>query len=185
MPSGIRRLDRKFEETSNLRFELTAGPDGLHKAIEDYETVYSRSWKVPEKYPAFIPALIRCMAELGSLRLGLLYLDDPPVAAQIWLVSGGRATIYKIAYDQDYKKLGVGSMLALRMFRHVIDIDKVKEIDYGSGDDPYKKTWLSSRRERWSLEAFNSRTAWGLFGAALDASKQTAKKHLSKAWSRT
>jgi len=43
----------------------------------------------------------------------------------------------------------------------VIDVDKVVEVDFGSGDDPFKKDWMSNRRERWGLIAFNLRTVRG------------------------
>jgi len=42
--------------------------------------------------------------------------------------------------------------------RYVIDIDKVACVDYLSGDDAYKKEWMSHRRERWGIMIFNWRT---------------------------
>ena len=38
--------------------------------------------------------------------------------------------------------------------RHVVDIDKVDEVDYLTGDDSYKEDWMSHRRERWGVVAF-------------------------------
>ena len=83
-----------------------------------------------------------------------------------WAIFRGcdRALIYKIAYDERFKKLSVGTVLTMYLGQHVIDHDKVREIDYGSGDDPYKKTWMSERRERWGLIGYNPATARGLIG---------------------
>ena len=36
----------------------------------------------------------------------------------------------------------------MKLMRHVIDVDQVREVDFGSGDDAYKKDWMSDRRER-------------------------------------
>ena len=42
--------------------------------------------------------------------------------------------------------------------QHVIDTDHVEEVDYLTGDDAYKQDWMSHRRERIGLVAFNPRT---------------------------
>lgn len=48
---------------------------------------------------------------------------------------------------------------------HVIDIDRVAEIDYLIGDDLYKRDWVSCRRERRGLIAFNPAFPLGWLGA--------------------
>ena len=50
------------------------------------------------------------------------------------------------------------------MIEYVIDVDRVVELDFLTGDDEYKSAWVDSRRERWGLLAFNTSTA---IGAAL------------------
>jgi hypothetical protein len=48
--------------------------------------------------------------------------------------------------------------------QHVIEVDKVKEVDYLIGDDPHKQFWMSHRRERWGIVAYNPRTLMGALG---------------------
>jgi CelD/BcsL family acetyltransferase involved in cellulose biosynthesis len=64
--------------------------------------------------------------------------------------------------------------------QHVIDVDRVREIDYLIGDEPYKQDWMSHRRERWGIVAYNPRTLKGMAGAANEISRRAAKM----AWSR-
>jgi hypothetical protein len=162
----IERAQRKLANAHAARIELIQSADeNLEKAIADFVSVYQRSWKRPEPYPEFIPGLCRVAAQAGWLRLGILYADEQPVAAQIWLNSPAKAAIYKLAYDERYTKLSVGSVLTAEMFRHALDVDKVQEIDYLVGDDPYKRDWMSHRRERRGLIAFNPRSARGLLAA--------------------
>jgi D-aspartate ligase len=140
--------------------------ENLQKGIDAFETVYRSSWKQAEPYPEFIPGLCRVAAEAGWLRLGVLYADEQPVAAQIWLNTPTKASIYKLAYDERYaKKLSAGSVLTAAMFEHALDIDKVREVDYLIGDDKYKRDWMSHRRERRGVIAFNPRRPRALLAA--------------------
>jgi CelD/BcsL family acetyltransferase involved in cellulose biosynthesis len=109
------------------------------------------------------------------LRMGIIYLDDQPIAAQVWIVNSGKATIYKLAHDQKYDEYSSGSTLTTHLIQHVLEVDKVREIDFGSGDDPYKKNWLSQRRERWGILAMNPRSLTGWLGIARNIGGRAAK----------
>src|SRR5262249_28041061 len=116
VPYLARRLDKTFK----VRFELVTGGAALGDAIADYERVYSSTWKKPEPYPEFVPGLARMAAKNGWLRLGLIYLDGEPAAAQIWLVVNGVASIYKICYDERFAQYSVGSVLTPKLLQHAI-----------------------------------------------------------------
>ena len=102
----------------------------------------------------------------GTLRLGVARKDGRPLAVQLWLVEHGEATIHKLAYREDAKELSPGTILGEAMFRRAIDQDRVKVIDYGTGDDAYKRDWMDERRPLWRLEAYNPRTLRGLARSA-------------------
>jgi len=136
--------------------------DDLERAVRDFVAVYNRSWKRPEPFPGFIPKLVTDCATLGILRLGILYVEGKPAAGQLWISTKSKATIYKLAYDEEYRDLSVGSVLSKEMFRVAIDEDGVDEIDYGVGSEPYKKSWMTSLRTIRGIEGFNRRTVVGL-----------------------
>jgi CelD/BcsL family acetyltransferase involved in cellulose biosynthesis len=161
----IKRMGKKFASNGG-RLEVVQGGPGLDCAIAAYEQVYAGSWKVPEPYPTFLPELIRTFARRGWLRLGIAWLRDRPIATQVWIVANGKASIYKIAFDEDYKRYAPGTLVTGLLMEHVLDKDHVKEIDYLIGDDKYKQTWMSHRRERWGILAYNPINARGLFGIA-------------------
>ena len=52
------------------------------------------------------------------------------------------------------------------MLRNAIDTDHATEVDYLSGDDAYKREWMSHRRSRIGIVAFDPATLRGLIGAA-------------------
>jgi CelD/BcsL family acetyltransferase involved in cellulose biosynthesis len=54
----------------------------------------------------------------------------------------------------------------MAMFRAALDEDRVSRIDYGTGDDGYKRDWMRDRSTLWRVEAFNPASLAGLAGAA-------------------
>ena len=169
---GRRRLDRKGAWHVEIH---SNDPQGVERALQAYLTVYAQSWKNPEPCPDFMPGLVRTAAREGWLRLGVLWLQDQPLAAQVWLVHGAKANIYKLAYVKGQEKLSAGSALTAALKQHVMDVDRVSEVDYLSGDDAYKRDWMAQRRERVGLLAFNPRRPQGLLAAA---------RHFVGAWLR-
>lgn len=145
-----RKLARAARET---RFELldTPGP-ALEAGIAAYEDVRARSWKPDEPFPAFDAALIRLTATLRLVRLGVLRqaADGRPVAAQYWILDRGgrRATVPKLAHAEESRAASPGTILTALMVRHLLDKERVSELDFGRGDDSYKQLWVGGRRQR-------------------------------------
>ncbi len=160
----LKRMGKRLAQRQAV-IEVITQPADVDRAVAAYEQVYAHSWKHPEPVTSFVHGLASTCAQLGWLRLGLVWLDGQPIAAQLWIVSHGRAAIYKLAYDERFKDLSAGTVLTAHLMEHVIDLDKVQEVDYLVGDDPYKRQWMTHRRERIGLVAFDCRTASGLFAA--------------------
>ena len=164
----LSRMGKRFAARGG-RLTLVQGEAGLDQAIAAYERVYAASWKAAEPHPRFMPGLIRAAGRSGQLRLGLAWLGEQPVAAQVWIVAGERADIYKLAHDEAHKETSPGSLLTAMLMQHVFEQDRVKLVDYLSGDDAYKRLWMSELHERRGLIAFNRRSARGLAGAARES----------------
>lgn len=174
----LKRRRRKLLEAGRGRIEIVRGETELAAAIEVFTRIYNRSWKRPEPYPGFMPGLLRLAARRGWLRLGIAYYDGRPIAAQVWLVSEGTAYIFKLAYDAEYGGLSPGTLLTAELMQYVIERDRVTTVDYLSGDDAYKRDWMSVRRERSGIAAYNPRKITGL-GRLLDYRAREAVKRLS------
>ncbi|MBB5018315.1 hypothetical protein HNQ59_001603 [Chitinivorax tropicus] len=166
LKNTLKRKKKALDQAGNARFEIIENGPDLDRIIADYIRIYNASWKVPEPYQEFMPGLFKTCAEQGWLRAGVAYVDDEPAAAQLWIVHDKQALIYKLAYDERFSKLSVGSILTAMIMEYVIDRDHVEMIDYLTGDEPYKQDWMSHRRERWGIIAYNPRSLKGLIHAA-------------------
>lgn len=175
----VKRKSRRFLAGGKGQLQIVENEGDLEQATAQFIAIYSNSWKRGEPYPEFIPNLLQVAAQRGWLRLGIASYDTVPVAAQIWLVSNGTAHIFKLAYDENYKKLSPGTVLTACLMEHVIDVDRVRLIDYLTGDDSYKQDWMTIRKERRGIAAYNTLTTNGMSKYLMYKIKKTGKKLLA------
>jgi Acetyltransferase (GNAT) domain len=173
--STIRRMVKKLAADGG-HVQIVTGPAGVDEAILAYRRVYAASWKQPEPHSDFPDAMLRLCAARGWLRLGIAWLGDLPIAAQIWTVAHGRAEIFKVAYDEAYKSYTPGTVVSAALMEHVLTKDEVSEVDFLIGDDDYKRQWMSHRRERWGIVAYDPLTVRGAWGLARETAARLVKR---------
>lgn len=141
----------------------------VHSAFSDslwdeYEAVYRASWKPAEPCPEFLRDWARVASNQGALRLGIARIDDAPVAAQFWTVDAGVASIHKLAQiaDPAAEAHSPGTLLTHALFAHAFDVDRVQRIDFGTGDDGYKRDWMEQSADLMRITAtdLHQATAW-------------------------
>jgi hypothetical protein len=143
----IARKKRKLEREHGYRIRLYTGND-VQQGLADYNAVYAASWKPKELFGDFVEGIATSLSDRGWLRLAVLYIGERPAAAQFWFVAHGKASIFRLAYDEAWKRYSPGSILISYLMEQVIETDKVDEIDFL---DAYKMDWMSDRRVRWGL----------------------------------
>ena len=152
----ILRKKRKLERVHGYQICVYTGNE-VPTHMPDYYVVYNASWKQNDTSNAeFQDCFIKQFSSKGWTRLAILYTEDQPVAAQLWFVCHGKASIFRLAYDEKWKRYSVGSILTSFMMKYVIDSDSVHEIDFLSGNDAYKQEWMSERKERFLLSCVKS-----------------------------
>ncbi len=162
----IRRRTKRLLAEPGASFTLVNSPSGLEPAIADYERIYASSWKQPEPYPLFNAALMREAASAGMLQLGLLHLHATPIAAQFWILHQGRGTLLKLAHAETHRALSPGTVLTALIIENLIGHHAITELDFGRGDDPYKKLWTGHRRQRTGILIANPKTPSGVLAIA-------------------
>jgi len=159
-PGKLRSTVKRKGKKANLEIAIHREFD--EQAWADYRTIYAHSWKPNEGSWDFMREFAESEGDAGTLRLGVAYKEGEPVAAQLWHVENGHATIHKLAYCESAKSYSPGSILSEAMFRHVIEQDAPEIIDYGTGSEPYKADWMDAPRPLYRLQLYNPRQpkAW-------------------------
>lgn len=151
----ISRKQRKLEHEHGYQIRLFTAGD-VPQAMSDYYAVYTASWKANEQYVDFLDGIVEGFSRPGWSRLAILYVKEQPIAAQLWFVVHGKASIFRLSYDKAWKQYSPGSILTSFLMEYVIDTDGVEEIDFLTGNDAYKQDWMSDRRERFALSCVKS-----------------------------
>lgn len=122
-----------------------------------YDSIYAESWKPEEGDPALLRAFAQAEGAAGRIRLAVASHNGEAVAAQFWTVEDGTAYIHKLAHRESAKPLSPGTALTAVLMEHVIDRDGVKLVDFGTGDDGYKRDWMDDMRPRYRLQCWRKR----------------------------
>jgi len=146
----IQRKQRKLEREHKCTIKLFTKEDAI-QAMPDYFAAYNASWKAHEQYQNIVMGFMQKFAPNDWVRIAILSIDEQPAAVQLWFVVHGKASIFRLAHDQQWSQYSPGSILMAYLMQHVIGVDKATEIDFLTGNDRYKQDWMDQRRKRWSL----------------------------------
>lgn len=127
-------------------------------AWQSYEEIYCDSWKPSEGNPALLKRFAQAEGAAGRARLALARHDGKAIAAQFWTVENGTAFIHKLAHRQNAQALSPGTTLTAALMEQVIDRDHVTLVDFGTGNDPYKRDWMDDVRPRFQIDCYNRRS---------------------------
>ncbi len=151
-PGPLRTTLKRKASKVAVTLETAFNPD----TWAAYEAIYAESWKPGEGSPAFLRQFAEAEGVAGRLRMGLACADGVPVAAQFWTVEHGTAFIHKLAHTEASKPLSPGTTLSAALFAYVIDRDRVELVDFGTGDDGYKRDWMEAVRPRYRLDCYRA-----------------------------
>jgi hypothetical protein len=161
LKSTVERKLSSLSKKHTLQFECATEREKIDQALATYEEVYNSSWKPVEPYPSFIGVMAQTLCEYRSVRLATLKIDGIAVAAQIWLVAGDKATIFKLAHSRNTGQFSPGTLLTHWMLSRLCREENVREVDFGRGGDSYKRDWLSCSSQRTGLIIANWKSAAG------------------------
>ena len=168
-PGRLRKTVKSKGVKANMVTHITAHFD--EDAWAEYEAIYAQSWKPQEGAMGFLRAMAQSEGAAGTLRLGIGTIDGEAVAAQFWTCENGTAIAHKVAHRMSAAGHSPGTLLSAKMFEHVIDVDHVARVDFGTGDSDYKSAWMDDCAPLYTLELFNKNRLGGIARAVIASAK--------------
>lgn len=158
---GIKRKRRRAAEQGDLRFEIGDGGERLEALLEEGFRVEESGWKgeagtainADLATRRFYEGIARWAAARENLRLSFLRLDGRAIAFSFCLEADSRLYLLKTGYDEEYRSLGPGTLLASYELERAF-ADNLSSYEFGGGEEGWKLQWTSLRRERVELLAF-------------------------------
>jgi len=132
-----RRLRSRLSEQGRLESLAWSETEPVQRWIDELFDLEARGWKGREKTAvasdpskkAALTAALHALARERALRFWKLSFKGEPIAMMFALVSGGKAWLGKIAYDEAYAKYSPGVLLILDATQSLFKDEEVKIAD--------------------------------------------------------
>jgi CelD/BcsL family acetyltransferase involved in cellulose biosynthesis len=141
------RLHRRLKEKFSTRFSLYKSSAGIFDLLEasfDWKRDWAKASALPSRFisePYFKKSLIQYFASTkDSIRIGVLYVEDQPVAVEAGFTDGQHFYDFMRANHPDWRHHGVGSIVMGEMAL-ALQEDGIPIYDQLAPDDTYKLMW--------------------------------------------
>lgn len=138
----VRRKLRRMQEAGQLNYRVIQQSGDVPDAIDIFLKLFRVS--KPEKAifmnaqrESFFRSVAKAMAEVQLLRLGILELDEQPIAGVICFDYDNTVYLYNSCYDPQYGFLGVGLICKILSIKDSIERGR-KKLDFLKGAEDYK-----------------------------------------------
>jgi CelD/BcsL family acetyltransferase involved in cellulose biosynthesis len=100
---------------------------------------------------AFFRSVCPALAARGMLRIGVLWIDGAPVAAQMWLENADTLFLYYSGYEPAWSRFSVGLIVTLESLRSSMVDRGMRRVEFLAGGGQFKERWDPDRRFRYNL----------------------------------
>jgi hypothetical protein len=185
----IERCWRRLAETGNLQWTLHRG-DADAKVIESFLRLEHSGWKAETQTSLrshradelFFQEMITGFASDGRALFTELSVDGEAVASTSNLISGSEGFAFKVGWDQNYRKFGVGILNEAEFVRQApVKCADLQRFDSGSQPDSFIERMWPARRAlvtAFSASNFIGDAIWRI-RQRLGADAQSAEERVS------
>lgn len=144
-----------------LQFEIASTREDVLAALTTLMTMHRARSRAPMRVRhrdyfaeptrrSFFRCVAPTLAARGQLRIGVLWLDDTPVAAQMWLENRGVMFLYYSGYEPTWSRYSVALIATVEAVKDAIDRG-LHQIEFLAGRGQFKERWEPSRRVRFNV----------------------------------
>ncbi len=138
----VRRKLRRLNEEGSIEYRSINDGPALNAAMDTFFKMFVESRQdkadfMTEKMKSFFRSLADTMAQLGTLKLGVLELDGKPLAEIMCFDFNSCIYLYNSGYDPAYVSLSAGLLSKVLAIKDSIEKGK-KRFDFLKGAETYK-----------------------------------------------
>lgn len=164
--SNLNKAARKLEQLDGVSFEFLQGADAGPEHLSRFMRVEDASWKGREgtaiarsqELISFYETLTRHLAEAGWLQWHFLEADGKTIAGNLAIECGDTIVVWKLGYDEAYRKCSPGSLLFEALVRTATASRQCSEINLMT-DMPWYDNWQMEKRRYFRLRVYPRRPA--------------------------
>jgi CelD/BcsL family acetyltransferase involved in cellulose biosynthesis len=133
---------RRLNEEGKITYHFVDKGESLTSAVNTFFKMFVESREdkanfLTEQMKEYFRLLVDKMKEIGLLKLGVLELDDKPIAEIMCFDYNDCIYLYNSGYDPQYVTLSAGLLSKVFAIKDSIEKGK-KRFDFLKGDEPYK-----------------------------------------------
>jgi CelD/BcsL family acetyltransferase involved in cellulose biosynthesis len=157
----LRRTRRRLEDQGQVSIDHYGRGEDLQKLLEDMFVVESRSWKAEtgtaivseDRTKHFYEQVMAWASERASLSVGILRVDDQPVAMELGIEEASVHFAIKGSYDESYRRFAPGKLLMHSVIQNAFT-KGLNRIELLGAEDEYKRSWATESHIRMQLHAY-------------------------------
>jgi CelD/BcsL family acetyltransferase involved in cellulose biosynthesis len=176
---AARRRAEAFGEVELSILQPTA--DQVPPLFDEFVAVESSGWKTEAgtalaAQPKMLAFFLRfCMLAAGqkTLRLAFLRIDGRPIAAQLAVEEGGRYSLFKIGFVEEFARCSPGNLLMLHAVRSAAERG-LRSFEFLGAEEPWTAVWTDDVRPCLDLDVYPP-SVWSSVGAGEDLARRGTK----------
>jgi CelD/BcsL family acetyltransferase involved in cellulose biosynthesis len=138
----VRRKLRRLWEAGNVNYRLLEESESVFQSMAIFLRLFRESRQdkaifLTTPMESFFTSLVKAMAQAGLLRLGILELNESPVAAVMFFDYHNTVFLYNNGYDPKYSFLSVGLISKVLCIQDSVERGRSK-FDFLRGAEEYK-----------------------------------------------
>ncbi|MHB8104800.1 MAG: GNAT family N-acetyltransferase [Dehalococcoidales bacterium] len=138
----VRRKMRRLTEEGKIEYRFIEKGEKLNATVETFFKLFVESREdkaafLTEQMKEYFKLLVDKMSDIGLLKLGVLELDEKPIAEIMCFDYNDCIYLYNSGYDPKYVSLSAGLLSKVYAIKEGIEKGK-KRFDFLKGAEPYK-----------------------------------------------
>jgi CelD/BcsL family acetyltransferase involved in cellulose biosynthesis len=159
---NVRSYLNKLRSAGEVSFLSIRDFRDFDKAFDTMLRIEEASWKhkhgtgisSTDKGRRFYKTLCRGESKYGRLRVGMLYLNQTPIAYEMGLVNGKKYYSVHGSYDEAHKKNSPGIVLLAQFINGLIE-EGIEELDFFGEPFEWQQNWTDKYRWHRSILIYN------------------------------